>query len=157
MARVIATIGYEGTTLEAFIRALRRAGVDHLVDVRAVALSRKQGFSKSQLAAALAASGIEYTHLRGLGDPKDGRLAARAGDYREFERIFSRHMKTAAAREDLETAVDLVSPGRACLMCFEADHSTCHRRIVAESLAKVTGLKVMPLQVVSEAVAKIAA
>jgi uncharacterized protein (DUF488 family) len=110
-----------------------------------------------EVATALAAAGIAYTHLRGLGDPKEGRLAARAGNYREFERIFLRHMKTTAAREDLEAAIVLATAGRVCLMCFEADHHTCHRRIVAEALARATTLKIKPLRMRTETKLKAAA
>jgi uncharacterized protein (DUF488 family) len=147
MKRTIATIGYEGTTIGDFITALRHASIDVLIDVRDLPLSRKKGFSKNQLAEALAAAGIEYVHLRGLGDPKDGRNAARAGDYRLFQKIFGRHMKTEVAMRDMDIAAELVNTRRACLMCFECDHAKCHRSIVAERIANITQLTVTPLTV----------
>src|ERR1035437_2802635 len=104
MNHTIATIGYEGSTIDDFVVALLHVSIDVLIDVRDLPLSRKKGFSKNQLAGALAAAGIEYVHLRGLGDPRAGRQAARAGNYREFQTIFNRHMKTEAALRDIDIA-----------------------------------------------------
>jgi uncharacterized protein (DUF488 family) len=145
MNRTIATIGYEGTTIEKFVGALKHALVDVLIDVRDVPLSRKKGFSKSGLAQILADADIEYVHLKGLGDPKEGREAARAGKYDLFQKIFDRHMKTKTAVRDLGVAANIVKTRRACLMCFECNHDKCHRSIVAERLAKMTRLTVTPL------------
>lgn len=147
MGRTIATIGYEGVNLAAFIDALEAARIATLIDVREVALSRKKGFSKTHLSAALEARGIRYVHLRALGDPKEGRLAARAGDYPLFRRIFGAHMRTVVARDALATAAKLVASSSSCLMCFEADPAQCHRTIVANALATMTGLRVTPLYV----------
>ncbi len=157
MKHTITTIGYEGSTIGDFVAALRHASINVLIDVRELPLSRKKGFSKNQLAETLAASGIEYVHLRGLGDPKDGRTAARAGNYHLFEGIFCRHMQTEAALRDITTAADLVSACRACLMCFECDHTKCHRSIVAERLANITQLTVTPLTVRDVRLGRIAA
>ena len=115
MKHTIATIGYEGTTIDSFVAALRYASVDVLIDVRDLPLSRKKGFSKNGLAEILAASGIEYVHLRGLGDPKSGRNAARAGNYPLFRQIFGRHLETDTAVRDMDIAANLVSARRACL------------------------------------------
>ena len=142
----IRTIGYEGADIGAFLDALTDAGVETLIDVREVALSRKKGFSKTQLGIALAARGIRYVHLRGLGDPKPGREAARAGNYPLFRRLFTAHLRTATAQADLAAAAMLVQTQRSCLMCFEADHEQCHRTIVADALALVTGGSVSHLQ-----------
>lgn len=157
MKRTIRTIGYEGSTIEHFIAALRHAEIDVLIDVRELPLSRKKGFSKNQLAEILAKADIEYVHLRGLGDPKDGRNAARAGNYGLFQTIFGRHMKTKVALRDLDIAAELVSSRRACLMCFECNHARCHRSIVAEKLAKITQLTVTPLTVQDVHVGRVAA
>ncbi len=145
--RTIATIGYEGASLDDFIATLKESRIDTLIDVREIALSRKKGFSKSALSEAVAEHGIRYVHLRGLGDPKEGRDAARAGDITRFLRIFRQHMRSAIARTELATAISLAQSARICLMCFEADHEFCHRRIVANHLAADTGLKVTPLKV----------
>ncbi|MCY4190052.1 MAG: DUF488 domain-containing protein [Rhodospirillaceae bacterium] len=131
----ILTIGYEGSTIEDLVATLKLADIQVLIDIRDVPLSRKRGFSKKALAATLQGSGIEYVHLRDLGDPKPGRDAARRGDMQTFERIFRTHMEGRAAQEALEQAVEITSGVRACLLCFERDHSDCHRAIVAAEIA----------------------
>jgi uncharacterized protein (DUF488 family) len=132
---ILATIGYEGADLDDFVATLRSAGISRLIDVRELAISRRRGFAKRALSAALAEADIEYVHLRGLGDPKEGREAARAGDYMRFKKVFGGHLKTEAAQADLRTAVRLVAEGGSCLMCYERDHTACHRTIVAQSLS----------------------
>lgn len=135
------TIGYQGSTSEKVLAELRSAGVAHVLDIRAVAASRKAGFSKSLLAASLADIGIGYTHLRGLGTPKPGRDAARAGKSGVMHEIFNAHMQTPEAQFDLERARGLAAAKPCCLLCFERDHTQCHREIVAGLLGgKVTHL-----------------
>ena len=146
MPAVVATIGYEGTTVAQFLDALRDAGVELLVDVRAVASSRRPGFSKSRLAANLEEAGIGYVHLRGLGTPADGRAAARAGRHAEMHRIFREHLGTDDALEDMERLVDLAMSGRRlCLLCFEADPRQCHRSLVAQALSARLPIEVRDL------------
>jgi hypothetical protein len=132
----IATIGYEGATVQGVLRALGAERVELLVDVRAVASSRRPGFAKTRLAANLAEAGIEYLHLRGLGTPADGRAAARAGRHAEMRAIFLEHLATPEAQFELDTLADVVRSGRrVCLLCFEADPAHCHRSLVAEAVA----------------------
>jgi uncharacterized protein (DUF488 family) len=141
------TIGYEGTTIDAVLATLRAAGVTLLLDVRAVAASRKPGFSKRQLASGLDAVGIGYVHLQGLGTPKPGRDAVRAGHPERMVPIFLAHMQGARAQAELAQAVGLARGARACLLCFERDHRTCHRRLVAEMIIAETGQEVAHLAV----------
>jgi uncharacterized protein (DUF488 family) len=144
--REIATIGYQAATVRTFLEALARHRIDLLVDVRAVASSRRQGFAKSALAANLQGAGIEYLHLRGLGTPAEGRAAARAGRHAEMKRIFERHMKTAGARDDLDTLAEIVRSGRrACLLCLESDPAHCHRSLVADALGDLLPVRVTHL------------
>lgn len=131
---MLSTIGYQGTTQAKLLDALREAGVGHVLDIRAVAASRKAGFSKTLLGASLAEAGIGYTHLRGLGTPKAGRDAARAGKPAVMREIFTAHMRTPEAQHDFERARGLVADGACCLLCFEREHTQCHRAIVAEML-----------------------
>ena len=133
----VATIGYEGATVEGFLDALRRAGVDLLVDVRAVASSRRPGFAKTRLAANLATADVAYLHLRALGTPADGRAAARAGRHDELRRVFAEHLASDAAQEALAHLAALVADEgrRVCLLCLEADPAHCHRLLVADALA----------------------
>ncbi len=141
------TIGYEGTVLGDVIDTLHAAAVTHLVDVRAIAQSRKPGFSKRLLGGSLAASGIRYTHLRGLGTPKPGREAARRGDAATMHAVFNAHMETLEAQTDLACAVAIAAADRVCLLCFEADHRLCHRSIVAALICERTGQAVQHLAV----------
>ena len=141
------TIGYEGASLEDFLATLKLAGVNQLVDIRDFPGSRRKGFSKNALREALEAEGIGYEHLKGLGDPKAGRDAVRAGRFEEFVTIFTAHMKTEIARADLEKAVELVKRRSACLLCYERDNRTCHRKIVSERISDITGLPVSNLGV----------
>src|SRR3954453_15351643 len=101
-AKKIFTIGYEQTPASAVLDELEQAGVKLLVDVRAVASSRRPGFSKNQLAAGLDERGISYLHLRGLGTPKTGREAARSGKFELLHKIYSAHLKTTQAREEMD-------------------------------------------------------
>jgi uncharacterized protein (DUF488 family) len=145
--RQLATIGYEGASPTDFDAALTAAGVDTVVDVRAVALSRKAGFSKTALAERLREQGFEYVHLRGLGDPKPGREAARAGDMALFKRIFGAHMTTPDAQSDLAKLRALASARNIALLCYEADAAGCHRAIVASQVANSGNLSIVHLSV----------
>jgi uncharacterized protein (DUF488 family) len=145
------TIGYEHATAAAFLDALAHAKVGLLIDVRAVAASRRPGFSKRQLAAALDERGVAYVHLRPLGTPKEGRLAARAGRAAEMLRIYERHLATAPAREALDELTDLAKDSQAktgrplCLLCYERDPAHCHRQRLAAEIQARLGLKVQHL------------
>ena len=113
MANALLTIGYELCTIGGVITELKRAGVELLIDVRAVAASRKPGFSKRQLAAALDEVGIRYIHLQGLGTPKPGRDAVRAGHPERMVPIFNEHMTSDRAQAELvceETHQDVTDP-----------------------------------------------
>ncbi|WP_213738421.1 DUF488 domain-containing protein [Bradyrhizobium sp. dw_411] len=142
-AKKLFTIGYEQTPAKAVLDELAQAGVKLLVDVRAVASSRRPGFSKTQLAAGLDERGIAYLHLRGLGTPKEGREAARTGKYDVLEKIYTRHLKTAQAREELDELSALVKKsGPVCILCYERDHQHCHRRWIAEIIEDRDGVKI---------------
>ncbi len=137
------TIGYEQTPPKAVLDELEHAGVKLLVDVRAIASSRRPGFSKNQLAAGLDARGIGYLHLKKLGTPKSGREAARSGKVDLLHRIYSAHLKTAAAREELDELSALVKKaGPVCILCYERDHTQCHRQWIAEIIEDHDGVKV---------------
>lgn len=139
------TIGYEASTLPAVLASLKSAGVDLLIDVRAVAASRKPGFSKKLLAASLEEAGIRYLHLQALGTPKPGRDAARAGRVAEMHRIFRAHMAADRPQAELAQARAASGTSRACLLCFERDHRACHRALVAEMIQADTAQQVVHL------------
>jgi uncharacterized protein (DUF488 family) len=139
------TIGYEGKTLDEFLGQLADAGVRRLIDVRAVAASRRPGFSKSALAAALGERGILYLQLRDLGTPKEGREAARRGRASEMRRIYEGHLATPEAGLAMEQARAAASEQPSVLLCYEADVACCHRAIVAEELVARGGFEVINL------------
>jgi uncharacterized protein (DUF488 family) len=143
------TIGYEQSTVTAFFDTLALAKVGLLVDVRAVAASRRPGFSKRQIAAGLDEHGIGYVHLQKLGTPKEGRLAARSGHSDEMLRIFERHLATPDAQHQLDELAALAETaslkraGRPlCLLCYERDPAHCHRQRLADELHARLGVKV---------------
>jgi len=146
-AKKLFTIGYEQTPAKAVLDELEQAGVTLLVDVRAIASSRRPGFSKNQLAAGLDARGISYLHLRGLGTPKEGREAARSGKYALLHKIYAAHLKTPQAREELDELSALVKKaGPVCILCYERDHTHCHRQWIAEIIEERDGVKVENLE-----------
>ena len=140
---VVATIGYEAATVRGVVAALKAEGVNLLVDIRAVASSRRPGFAKTRLAAHVTEAGLEYLHLRGLGTPADGRAAARAGHHGEMRRIFLEHLAKPESQFELATLADLIRAGRrVCLLCYEADPAYCHRSIVADALTSLAPIEV---------------
>ena len=142
-AKKLFTIGYEQTPARAVLDELAQAGVKLLVDVRAVASSRRPGFSKSQLAAGLDERGIAYLHLRGLGTPKDGREAARSGQFELLHKIYAKHLKTTQAKEELDELSALVrQSGPVCILCYERDHQHCHRQWIAEIIEGRDGVRI---------------
>ncbi|MGE0178828.1 MAG: DUF488 family protein [Sphingomonas sp.] len=132
-ARRIFTIGYEGATQAELIAALKAAGVDRVIDVRAVPLSRKPGFSKNVLAAGLKEAGIDYVHLKALGTPPAGREAARKGRMAEMERIYAAQLETPEAGAEAGRMIALAEEAASALLCFERDPARCHRSPLRET------------------------
>ncbi len=141
----LATIGYERATLDEVIAKLKAAKVQVVIDVRAVAASRRAGFSKTRLAATLDAAGIAYVHLRDLGTPADGRQAAREGRIADMHAIYEEWLQEPRAQLALDEALEIARTKRAALLCFEADAGGCHRRIVAERLQERMDVEVVDL------------
>jgi uncharacterized protein (DUF488 family) len=140
------TIGYEKAKPDAVLDELQRAKVKLLVDTRAVAASRRPGFSKRQLAAALHERDIAYVHLQKLGTPAEGRAANHSGDMKAFWRIYKMHLKTPEAKTAMEELIDLVKAGKpVCLFCYERDAGQCHRRRIAEIVHARTKARVTDL------------
>ena len=131
MERALYTIGYEGASQDDFWASLLAAGVRTVLDIRDIPISRKPGFSKKALIAEAARRGVQYVHLQGLGDPKEGRDAAKAGDHAKFLAVFTAHLERSEAVADLSEAVELSLDDTACLLCYERDPKDCHRTIVA--------------------------
>jgi uncharacterized protein (DUF488 family) len=140
------TIGYEKAKTAAYKAELKRAKVKLLIDTRAVAASRKPGFSKTQLAAGLDEEGIGYLHLQKLGTPDEGRVAAHTGHIDVMWRIYAKHLKTEGAIEAMDELVTIVKSGQSvCLLCFERDKNFCHRSRIAEIVHDRTGAAIVDL------------
>ena len=130
------TVGYEGRALDEMIAELVRAGVERLVDVRELPLSRRRGFSKTALGESLRGAGIEYIHVRALGNPKPNRERYWAGDVEGGAEVYRRHLNNGS-RPALEDLSDSLTEGSTCLLCFERDHAMCHRDVIVEALQEL--------------------
>ena len=124
------TIGYEATTMGEFLDALKSAGVERVIDVRAVPNSRRPGFSKTPLRNALAEVGIDYVHLRALGTPAEGREAARKGRHEDLKRIYAAQLDLPEAMVAAEQLKELAAEKPSALLCYERDPGGCHRTLL---------------------------
>jgi len=131
----IFTIGYEGATVAEFISVLRNAGVERVIDVRALPNSRRPGFSKTPLRNALSEAGIDYVHLRALGTPAEGRSAARAGRIEDLERIYAGQLELPEAMAEGAQMVELAKEKPSALLCYEREPSGCHRSLLLRAVA----------------------
>jgi uncharacterized protein (DUF488 family) len=146
-ASVLFTIGYEKARLGDFTATLKDAGIETVIDVRDRPISRRPGFSKRQLAAALEEAGIRYVGLTALGTPPEGREAGRRRDWDRFWHIVGERLSSAEAELAFDAAAQTVRAGASCLLCYEADWRCCHRLRVAEILAERHGFSVRHLAV----------
>ena len=135
--RTIFTTGYEGLSLPGLIEMIRDNGIEQLIDVREIALSRKKGFSKGLLSSHLDHTGVIYKHLPSLGSPRSIRHKLRQDrDYKTFFNKYKKHLEDKNALETLTNLEDLAKVQRTVLMCYEQDHKKCHRSTVADVLEK---------------------
>ncbi|MGE0062942.1 MAG: DUF488 family protein [Xanthobacteraceae bacterium] len=140
------TIGYELAKPAAIFKELKDAKVDILVDTRAVAASRRPGFSKTQLAAGLDDEGIAYVHLQKLGTPAEGRHAARAGDIETLWKIYDKYVRKPEPQEALDELIALIkSKKRIALLCYCRDPNACHRSRIVALVKKRMTIKVEDL------------
>ena len=123
----IFTIGYEATTMGEFIAALQHAGVERVIDVRALPLSRRPGFSKNILAASLREAAIDYVHLKHLGTPKPGRDAAKRGDVATLRTVYVAQLELPEAQAQAAQMRALAAEKPSALLCFEREPGHCHR------------------------------
>ena len=128
------TIGYEQATQAAVVSALREAGVEVLADVRYLPLSRRPGFSKSSLKAAVEEDGIGYRHFKQLGTPAEGRAAARRGDHTELSRVYAGQLELPEALAQMAELRALAEDKRVALLCYERDAAECHRSLLFDAL-----------------------
>ena len=143
--KTLFTIGYEKALLKDVIATLNVAGVATLLDVRDRPLSRRPGFSKRQLAAAVEDAGMRYIHLQALGTPPEGRLANRRRKWDRFWAIVEEKLARPEAELELHEAAEIAAAGPSCLLCYEADWRICHRRRIVEILTEHHGFDVRHL------------
>lgn len=135
------TIGYEGLDIDDFMSLLNERGVETVVDIRELPLSRKPGFSKKALARALNLSGLEYVHIVELGCPKSVRDQYREdGNWSRYTEGFLKHLKLQATA--IAALSELVNSSNCVLLCYEADFNFCHRSMVAEAVREHCGSNV---------------
>ena len=132
----IFTIGYEGATMPEFLAALTKAGVAQVIDVRQLPLSRRPGFSKSPLSAALAEQGIGYVHLKALGTPKPGRDAAKKGDRATLKAVYAGQLELPEAQAEGARMLALAEEKTSALLCFERDPAMCHRTLLMTAVGQ---------------------
>jgi uncharacterized protein (DUF488 family) len=144
--RKLYTIGYEGASVETLVTALKDAGVTRVLDIRYSPYSRRDEFSQDALAPALAAYGIAYTHIRALGNPPEGREAARLGHMAAYREVLGNHLKREEGQGGLREALGFAEKETVCLMCLERAARNCHRSMVADALAALGAFEVEHLQ-----------
>ncbi|MFJ3342306.1 DUF488 family protein [Streptomyces diastaticus] len=137
--------GYEGRDIDSFVSSLLDNRIDVVADVRLTPISRKKGFSKTRLGQALAEAGIEYTHLHGLGNPKDNRAPFWEGRLDVGRARFRGVLRSEEAQTDLERLAEHARQSRVAVLCFEKDESRCHRQVVLETVRKRAAVPVIPL------------
>ncbi len=132
----IYTIGYEAVTMAEFVAALQAAGVRRVIDVRALPLSRRPGFSKTSLAAELRGQGIDYVHLKALGTPKRGRDAAKKGDVTTLRAVYDDQLELPEAQAQAAAMLELAAEMPSALLCYERDPAHCHRTLLLDAVGQ---------------------
>jgi uncharacterized protein (DUF488 family) len=126
---------------DTFMSLLARHGIETLVDVRELPLSRKPGFSKTSLAHRLALSGRNYLHMADLGCPKAIRHRYRKDrNWPRYTDDFMSHL--AQQSQAIGRLASLTAGSKCALLCFEADFNRCHRSMVAQAVQDHSGAQV---------------
>jgi len=151
VSNTLYTIGYERARVADVVAVLAGVGVRTLIDVRDRPISRRPGFSRRQLAAAIEEAGMRYLSLRALGTPPEGREAGRRREWDRFWQIVETRLSGPEAELALHEAATTAQQSASVLLCYEADWRCCHRRRVAELLAERHGFAVRHLAVADDA------
>ena len=133
----VSSVGYEGCEIATFVDAIQAAGIDLVADVRLTPLSRKQGFSKTRLGAALGDIGVRYEHLRSLGNAKENRPLFAGAELEVGRARYRAGLRTPEARHALGELASWRQEHHVALLCFERDEERCHRSVVLEELAQL--------------------
>ena len=131
------TIGHSTRPIDEFLALLRENGIERLLDIRTVPKSRHNPqFGQDQLRASLAAAGIAYDYMQGLGGLRRARKDSPNGAWRNASfRGYADHMQSAEFTQNVEAVVETAGNARCALMCAEAVPWRCHRSLVADALA----------------------
>ena len=132
----LVSVGYEGRSAEDLIAVLLDAGVEVVADIRLNPTSRKPGLSKTKLSAALADAGLEYVHLRALGNPKENRDPFWSGKVATGVRRFRELLQAPEPAASLDELTELAREHRVAVLCFERDHERCHRQVVTAAVTE---------------------
>ena len=142
---LLATIGYEGRSYEAYFNQLLRLGISRLCDVRQNPLSRKWGFSKRLLAQGCEELGIRYEPFPQLGIESKHR--GNLGDRAAYNRLFDRYEATTLlrCRDAVARIAGWIDAGeRVAITCYERDSRDCHRSRVASAIVKTADKLLLP-------------
>lgn len=74
--------------------------------------------------------------MKALGNPKPNRERYWAGDIEGGASVYRKHLNNGS-RSALVELADSLGDGRACLLCFERDHTECHRDVIVEALTEL--------------------
>ncbi|MBQ6681867.1 MAG: DUF488 domain-containing protein [Prevotella sp.] len=135
------TIGYEGFTLESYLRQLISNDVHVLCDVRKNAFSMKYGFSKAILKKACEGMGIKYIHVSELGIESEHRQTLNT--QHDYDALFEQYEQTTLRNnwKSLIEIREIISQyDRVCLTCFEKDPKKCHRTRIAQALMRLPNI-----------------
>jgi hypothetical protein len=136
----VGSVGYERyRSVEDFAQLLARAEVERLIDVRELPISRRRGFAKTALTEALAEKGVEYLHLRGMGNPKEFRDLYKSGQVAEGRAGYEQ-LLTEERAGDLRELAETIHEKRSALMCVEHDEAVCHRQVIFAALQGQLGI-----------------
>ncbi len=134
------TIGYEGISLEEYLNKLIINNVKILIDVRRNPFSMKYGFSKNQLKNSCEDVGIKYLHFPKVGIKSEKRKEL--NNQEDYEILLDEYQRTTLIKTgDIQQNIFklLESEKRIALSCFEANINQCHRKPLAEAIARFPG------------------
>ena len=135
-AGAIWTLGHSTRSLPGLAGLARAHGVTTIADVRTVPRSRHNPqFNRESLPEALAAHGLRYVHLPGLGGlrrprPDSPNTAWRNASFRGY----ADYMQTPEFARNLDALLELAGHERVAVMCAEAVPWRCHRSLLADAL-----------------------
>lgn len=129
-AREIFTVGYQGRTLPGLVSSLLEAGITLVIDVRALPLSRRKGFSKTPLRQGLSAAGISYVHLKAAGNP----FREHRADVDKCLSLYREHLEQHP--DVIDGLLKAADGKRAALLCVEEQAHACHRSVLAAGVRR---------------------